>query len=208
MLLSTRSRVIEVSSEVCVYSDVLLRRLSCQQSICSTALYRYPVVMTTPAAVEADLGWALTAVMRTYLRTTAGALAEVPGGPRGYQVLTACLHEEPPTQLALARRLGLDRTVMTHLLDDLEGAGLVERRPDPADRRARRIVATRAGVALLDELDGRLATVEDTVLAALEPAERRTLRGLLSKAAAAGCPPADACTVAQEMQDAGELGSC
>lgn len=164
--------------------------------------------MTTPAAVESDLGWALGAVMRTYLRTTAGALVEVPGGPRGYQVLTACLRDEPPTQLALARRLGLDRTVMTHLLDDLERAGLVERRPDPADRRARRIVATPAGGALLDALDHRLASVEDTVLSALDPAERQTLRALLSKAAMVGCPPVDACTVAREMQEAGQLDGC
>ena len=163
--------------------------------------------VTTPAAVEADLGWTLGAVMRTYLRTTAGALAEVPGGPRGYQVL-AGLRDEPPTQLVLARRLGLDRTVMTHLLDDLERAGLVERRPDPADRRARRIIATAAGAALLDALDGRLATVEDAVLAPLDPVERRTLRALLSKVATAGCPPADACTVAQEMQEAGQLDGC
>jgi DNA-binding MarR family transcriptional regulator len=166
------------------------------------------VGVTTPAAVEADLGWTLGAVMRTYLRTTAGALAEVPGGPRGYQVLTACVREEPPTQLALERRLGLDRTVMTHLLDALERGGLVERRPDPADRRARRIVATPAGGALLAELDRRLATVEDTVLAPLDPAERATLRGLLSKVAVAGCPPADACTVAREMEEAGQLDGC
>ena len=152
--------------------------------------------MTTPAAVESDLGWALGAVMRTYLRTTAGALVEVPGGPRGYQVLTACSRDEPPTQLALARRLGLER------------AGLVERRPDPADRRARRIVATPAGGALLDALDHRLASVEDTVLSALDPAERQMLRALLSKAAVVGCPPADACTVAREMQEAGQLDGC
>ncbi|MBL8928167.1 MAG: winged helix-turn-helix transcriptional regulator [Pseudonocardia sp.] len=164
--------------------------------------------MTTPAAVESDLGWALGTVMRTYLRTTAGALVEVPGGPRGYQVLTACLRDEPPTQLALARRLGLDRTVMTHLLDNLERAGLVERRADPADRRARRIVATPAGGTLLAELNGRLARVEDTVLAALDPAERQTLRVLLSRAAVAGCPSADVCTVAREMQEAGQLDGC
>ena len=89
--------------------------------------------MTTPAAVESDLGWALGAVMRTYLRTTAGALVEVPGGPRGYQVLTACLRDKPPTQLALARRLGLDRTVMTHLLDDLEQAWSSAGRTRPTD---------------------------------------------------------------------------
>lgn len=143
--------------------------------------------------------------MRTYLRTTAEALADVPGGPRGYQVLTASVREEPPTQLALARRLGLDRTVMTHLLDDLEGAGLVERRADPTDRRARRIVATPAGGALLDALDRRLADVEETVLRALDPDERRTLRGLLAKVAVGGCPPVDACTVAREMQESGQL---
>ena len=49
------------------------------------------------------------------------------------------------SQLALAQHLGIDRTVMTYLLDDLEAAGLIERRPDPADRRARRVVATRTG---------------------------------------------------------------
>ena len=163
--------------------------------------------VTTPAAVEADLGWTLGAVMRTYLRATAGVLAEVPGGPRGYQV-HAGLRDEPPTQLALARRLGLDRTVMTHLLDDLERAGLVVRRPDPADRRARRIVATDDGGALLEALDRRLAGVEDTVLAPLDPTERRTLRALLSKVATTGCPPADACTVAQEMEEAEQLDGC
>ena len=31
---------------------------------------------------------------------------------------------------------------MTYLLDDLEAAGLVERRPDPTDRRARRVAPT------------------------------------------------------------------
>lgn len=165
----------------------------------------YPGRVSTPAGVEADLGWALGALMRTYLRATAQALADVPGGPRGYQVLTASVREEPPTQLALARRLGLDRTVMTHLLDQLERAGLVERRPDPADRRARRIVSTDAGESLLDALDRRLADVEDSVLESLDPDERSTLRELLAKAAVSGCPPVDACTVAREMQEAGQL---
>jgi len=161
--------------------------------------------MAAPSTVESDLGWALGAVMRTYLRATAVALTELPGGPRGYQVLTACAREEPPTQLVLARRLGLDRTVMTHLIDDLEHAGLVERRPDPADRRARRIVASEAGGTLLAGLDRRLADVEDAVLGPLDPGERRMLRALLTKVAVAGCPPADACTVAREMQEAGQL---
>ena len=73
--------------------------------------------------------------------------------PRGYQVLASAAQSTVGSQLALAQHLGIDRTVMTYLLDDLEAAGLIERRPDPADRRARRIVATRQGVDLLVTLD-------------------------------------------------------
>ena len=92
-----------------------------------------------------DLGWALGAVFRGYVKATHEALADLPGGPRGYQVLASAAGDEHGSQLALAQRLGVDRTVMTYLLDDLEAAGLIERRPDPADRRARRIVATPPG---------------------------------------------------------------
>src|ERR1700754_1167367 len=74
--------------------------------------------------------------MRSYLRAAEEALGGVPGAPRGYQVLSTAGRGEPRSQLALAQHLGVDRTVMTYLLDDLEGAGLVERRPDPSDRRA------------------------------------------------------------------------
>jgi DNA-binding transcriptional MocR family regulator len=60
--------------------------------------------------------------------------------------LDAAAHGAVGSQLALAQHLGIDRTVMTYLLDDLEAAGLIERRPDPADRRARRVVATQLGM--------------------------------------------------------------
>ena len=136
-----------------------------------------------PSTVESDLGWALGRVVRTYQRGTADALCDVPGGARGYLVLAACVREEPSTQLALARRLGLDRTVMTHLLDDLECVGLVERRIDPTDRRVRWAVATPAAEAFLDALERRLGPAEDVVLGALDVAERHTLRALLGKAA-------------------------
>jgi DNA-binding MarR family transcriptional regulator len=79
----------------------------------------------------------------------------------------------------LAQRLGIDRTVMTYLLDDLEGADLIERRPDPADRRARRIVATHHGAELLTELDGRLRAVEAYVLAPLDQEARESFRAQL-----------------------------
>ena len=111
-------------------------------------------------------------------------MAGLPGGPRGYQVLAAAAADEHGSQLALAQHLGVDRTVMTYLLDDLEAAGLIQRRPDPADRRARRIVATRHGRGTLAELDERLRAAEDQLLSGLDGAEDRQLfRGLLRRLA-------------------------
>lgn len=134
-----------------------------------------------PCVLKNDLGWALGALSRSYMKAVAATFADVPGGPRGYQVLAAAAREEPGSQLALAQHLGVDRTVMTYLLDSLAEAGLIERRPDPADRRARRIVATAPGRALLDGLGDRLRAAEDQVLAGLDDEERQSFRALLQR---------------------------
>ena len=152
-------------------------------------------------AAAGDLGLALGAVFRSYVKAATAATADLPGGPRSYQVLSAAVRDSPGTQLALAARLGVDRTVMTYLLDALEDAKLVTREPDPADRRARRIEVTKRGVKLLADLDRRLGQVEDQVLAALDPEERATLRSLLHRVAArAGAlEPGDACNLAAHV---------
>src|SRR4051812_40788876 len=134
-------------------------------------------------ARQADLGWALGAVFRAYLKRAHVAVADLPGGPRGYQVLAAAALEGPGTPLALAQHLGVDRTVMTYLLDDLERAGLITRQPDPADRRARRVVATEAGTELLCTLEQRLQAAEDGLLAALPEAERDVFRRMIGRLA-------------------------
>jgi DNA-binding MarR family transcriptional regulator len=150
-----------------------------------------------------DLGWALGAVFRSYVKAATAAFADVPGGPRGYQVLTAAARGEPGSQLELAHHLGVDRTVMTYLLDDLERAGLIERHPDPADRRARRIAATLRGREFLEDLDGRLRAAEDQVLAGLASgADRQVFRAMLSRLAThvnALDPVPDACAAAQDV---------
>ena len=118
------------------------------------------------------------------VKAVAATFAAVPGGSRGYQVLAAAARDEHGSQLALAQHLGVDRTVMTYLLDSLAEAGLIERRPDPADRRARRIVATARGRSRLDGLGERLREAEDQVLAGLAEAEdRQAFRALLQRLA-------------------------
>jgi DNA-binding MarR family transcriptional regulator len=119
-------------------------------------------------------------------------------------VLAVTGQGEPRSQLALAQHLGVDRTAMTYLLDDLEAAGLVERRPDPADRRARRVAPTTDGRALLCEVKARLRDVEDGLLAPLDDDERVLLRGLLSRLAT-NVAPANPCDIAREFADDGPV---
>ena len=68
---------------------------------------------------------------------------------------------------------------MTKRLDRLVDVGLVERRPDPDDRRGTLVRLTPRGVATIDDaLEAHVAD-DDQVLRSLRPAERRTLDGLL-----------------------------
>jgi DNA-binding MarR family transcriptional regulator len=123
-----------------------------------------------------DLGWGLGVVLRAYAAAAHAAVADLPGGPRGYQILSAAAQGAVSSQLALAQHLGVDRTVMTYLIDDLEAAKLIERRPDPTDRRARRVVATPLGTELLATLNDRLRAAEAHLLAPLDLEARETFR--------------------------------
>ena len=110
-------------------------------------------------------------------------MADLPGGLRGYLVLAAVAQGQPRSQLALAQQLAVDKTAMTYLLDELETAGLVTRRPDPADRRARQVAVTAKGSTVLEDFGRRLVEAEAKVLAPLSAAERKTLRELLGRVA-------------------------
>jgi DNA-binding MarR family transcriptional regulator len=133
--------------------------------------------------IETELGWSLQAMYQGFTRTASVAVSTVPGGPRGYQVLVAITTEQPDSQLALAKRLGIDKTAMTYVVDALENAGLVERRLDPRDRRARQVVPTRPGRAALGEARAALRTVEGSLMGELSAAEQQQLRRLLARAA-------------------------
>jgi DNA-binding MarR family transcriptional regulator len=154
------------------------------------------------ASLDDDFGWTLGVVFRSYSKAATAVVNDVPGGPRGYQVLDAAVRNQTGSQAALAKRLGCDRTVMTYLIDDLEAAGLVERRPDPSDRRNRRIVATERGQALWPELEKRLQRAEEYVLGPLDESERKTFRALLNRLAARANeldPLESACAVVADL---------
>jgi DNA-binding MarR family transcriptional regulator len=80
---------------------------------------------------------------------------------------------------------------MVVAVDALERGGLVERRPDPKDRRARIVAPTKAGRELLARAEGVVLGAEDEVLAELGAEERRALRGLLTRLVEAGSSAGD-----------------
>ncbi|AWB90759.1 MarR family winged helix-turn-helix transcriptional regulator [Aeromicrobium chenweiae] len=136
------------------------------------------------AGAPIDLGQALSALLRRYLAGARDVVDDLPGGPRGYQVMSVAFEGLCGNQATIAQRLGIDRTVMTYLLDDLEQAGMVERRPDPADRRARQVVLTPRGESVLAEVSGRLQDIEREVLGGLVEADAEMFRQLLDRAVA------------------------
>jgi DNA-binding MarR family transcriptional regulator len=69
---------------------------------------------------------------------------------------------------------------VTSLLDTLERRGLVERRPDPTDRRRLLIVLTQDGKAIVDQFLPEVVALQTAALATLTEAQRRQLVELLA----------------------------
>jgi DNA-binding MarR family transcriptional regulator len=134
-------------------------------------------------ALATDLGWAIRMVSTAFGNVARASVADLPGRARGYLVLVALANGEPPSQLALAKEVSLDRTVMTYLLDDLEEHDLIERRPDPRDRRARQVLITETGRERLKQVRDSLAAAENRLLVDLSEPDAEQLRTLLSQVA-------------------------
>jgi DNA-binding MarR family transcriptional regulator len=83
------------------------------------------------------------------------------------------------TQGAIADTLGYDKGQLVGLLDELEDAGLVERRRDPADRRRQLVRMTASGRKTLERLRRLSSQLEDEFLASLSDEERAQLHTLL-----------------------------
>jgi DNA-binding MarR family transcriptional regulator len=99
-----------------------------------------------------------------------------------YIVLTALRDEPMRTQAALAKAIGADKTRIIGVLDDLQERGLIEREPDPADRRVRLLALTAAGRRLHAAVQAEIRAAEKVLLSQVTAADRtaflRTLRAL------------------------------
>lgn len=100
-----------------------------------------------------------------------------------YIVLSELDVRSAPSQLALARRIGYDKTRLIALLDRLAERGLIARTPDPDDRRAHVLALTEAGSAQLLAARRDIRSMEAELLAELELDQRIALRAVLRRLA-------------------------
>jgi DNA-binding MarR family transcriptional regulator len=91
-------------------------------------------------------------------------------------------------QQQLSSDMGIDPSAMVTLIDELEGAGLAERRRRPGDRRAWEIAITPKGRRTLSRARRLAAQVEHEVLGGLAAGERRQLLALLRRALVSAPP--------------------
>jgi DNA-binding MarR family transcriptional regulator len=109
-------------------------------------------------------------------------VAEATGMSFGRARAVRRVARKPMSMGELAEALWIDRPNATVVVDELEAAGLVRRRPHPTDRRAKLVEATRKGKALARRANEILAT-PPALLRELDPEDVTTLRRILEKAA-------------------------
>src|SRR5215470_19295129 len=144
-----------------------------------------PDLPALPMAVFGRLSDAAERVMRDHMNPL---FAEAGLQPGEFDVLATLRRSGAPYMLSPTRLYEaamISSGGMTNRLDRLERAGLVERRPDPNDRRGKLIALTDAGRRLIDETVGRHVANETRLLSALTKAEQETLDALLKKLIAA-----------------------
>jgi MarR family transcriptional regulator, lower aerobic nicotinate degradation pathway regulator len=135
----------------------------------------------TPARLQAQPTWLLSQASGHAHRLLSEALATADAVGYHYRLLAALAQFGPASQATLGRRTGIDRSDVVAALNDLAKRGLVDRSPDPADRRRNIVTITPAGTHQLRRLDTVVAGVQDQLLAPLSPAERQQLTRLLAR---------------------------
>jgi DNA-binding MarR family transcriptional regulator len=136
-----------------------------------------------PAEMAGHLGYLLKHVQIRFFELSAAALAPAGINGREAAVLRAIDNPHPLAQGEIARRMGIDRTTMVALIDDLQERGLVQRRQDPDDRRKNVVELTDAGQDITRQATRIGEQAERTFLSPLSAGEaeqfKKTLHALL-----------------------------
>jgi DNA-binding MarR family transcriptional regulator len=137
-----------------------------------------------PVLPMAVLGRLLDAAERVTRDHMSPLFAEAGLQPGEFDVLATLRRSGKPYMLSptqLYEAAMISSGGMTNRIDRLERASLVERRPDPNDRRGKLIALTDAGKRVIDQTIGPHVANEERLLSVLTPAEQEKLNALLRK---------------------------
>ncbi|GAB2724055.1 MarR family winged helix-turn-helix transcriptional regulator [Kitasatospora kifunensis] len=141
--------------------------------------------MTGHQSAEPDLGILAARVLFSVQRELYTALAEQGFDdiqPRTGAVL-AYLRADGIRASELARASGQHKQVIGTLIDDLERLGYVERRPDPADRRAKLVHPTERGLLQMEAAAAIMRAIEERHAEALGRQEYAAFKTALHRVA-------------------------
>ena len=136
----------------------------------------------SPEDERPDIAAMLAPLLRALIAVELPVLAEHDVSMWGYSVLTTLDDTPVRTQAALADAIGADKSRIIGTLDELQDAGLIERTPDPNDRRVRLLSITPKGRRVRRSVRKDIRVHENRILEALPPADRqaflRSIRNL------------------------------
>ncbi len=101
--------------------------------------------------------------------------------PVQYGLMTAVAALPGLDQTALGQEVGLDRTTTADVVKRLEDRGLLERHPNPLDRRTRHVRLTAEGQTRVVELQADMTRAQDRLMEPLRPAEKAMLMDLMRR---------------------------
>ena len=134
-------------------------------------------------ALAAETGYVLSYVAQMAQLVLEELLEPLHIDARQLGVMKLIAESEHRSQVAISQNMGLDRTHVVRLVDDLEALGYVQREKSAHDRRYYELVLTPVGKRVLDETRRIIDTADDDTYGCLSEAERKTLHRLLRKVA-------------------------
>jgi DNA-binding MarR family transcriptional regulator len=148
---------------------------------------RAPISRRTDADREIDLdalaghaGYAVRRFQLWIFQDFIKTLAAVDIKPTQYSVMTVIGANPGLTQMAVAKRLGIERARLVHLLDSLEGRKLLKRVPSATDRRSHALHLTAQGQESLRKFKKLAAEHERHVADKIGKENREQLLQILS----------------------------
>jgi DNA-binding MarR family transcriptional regulator len=128
-----------------------------------------------------NFGFLLKEVSRRYTNRFEVRAAEIPLNLAQAKALVRLETNEGVSQARLAELAEVDPMTMVRILDRMEAEGLLERRPDPADRRARCLYLTAKAKPILNEIWRLSEEIRAEIFAGVSKEERERFMGVLER---------------------------